>query len=131
MANQEQDQGSGSGKPRGDGRRSERGFAAMDPVQQRQIAAEGGRAAHLKGTAHEFTSEEAREAGRKGGEKTALSRAGAAQAASGNPGRSGGTGARPGRPDAGVGSHSHAGGSGRPGSSDGAGPDARSGNRDN
>lgn len=40
-----------------------RGFASMDPQQQRQIAAEGGRAAHEKGTAHEFTSEEARRAG--------------------------------------------------------------------
>ncbi|MEV4779037.1 KGG domain-containing protein [Burkholderia sp. LMU1-1-1.1] len=40
-----------------------RGFASMDPEQQRQIAAEGGRAAHEKGTAHEFTSEEARRAG--------------------------------------------------------------------
>ncbi|TFW20212.1 KGG domain-containing protein [Duganella callida] len=42
---------------------SKRGFAAMDPEQQREIAAEGGRAAHEKGTAHEFTSEEARRAG--------------------------------------------------------------------
>jgi len=40
-----------------------RGFASMDPEQQRQIAAQGGRAAHQKGTAHEFTSEEARRAG--------------------------------------------------------------------
>lgn len=42
---------------------SKRGFASMDPAQQREIAAEGGRAAHEKGTAHEFTSEEARRAG--------------------------------------------------------------------
>jgi general stress protein YciG len=42
---------------------SKRGFASMDPEQQREIAAEGGRAAHEKGTAHEFTSEEARKAG--------------------------------------------------------------------
>jgi general stress protein YciG len=35
----------------------------MDPQRQREIAAEGGRAAHEKGTAHEFTSEEARRAG--------------------------------------------------------------------
>ncbi len=46
---------------------SNRGFASMDPVKQREIASKGGQAAHLKGTAHEFTSEEAREAGRKGG----------------------------------------------------------------
>lgn len=44
-----------------------RGFAGMDPDQQRQIAAEGGRAAHESGNAHEFNSEEAREAGSKGG----------------------------------------------------------------
>ncbi|MGK5026197.1 KGG domain-containing protein [Janthinobacterium sp. RB2R34] len=42
---------------------SNRGFAAMDPIQQREIAAEGGRAAHASGKAHEFTSEEARAAG--------------------------------------------------------------------
>ena len=50
------------------GRKTPRGFAAMDPQAQRAIAAKGGRAAHQKGTAHEFTSEEARIAGRKGGE---------------------------------------------------------------
>jgi uncharacterized protein len=50
------------------GGKSNRGFASMDPQRQREIASEGGRAAHEKGTAHEFTSEEAREAGRKGGQ---------------------------------------------------------------
>jgi general stress protein YciG len=45
-----------------------RGFAGMDDEKQREISSEGGRAAHEKGTAHEFTPEEAREAGRKGGE---------------------------------------------------------------
>ncbi len=49
------------------GGKSNRGFASMDPQRQREIASEGGRAAHEKGTAHEFTSDEAREAGRKGG----------------------------------------------------------------
>lgn len=44
---------------------SQRGFAGMDPDRQREIAAEGGRAAHASGNAHEFTSEEAREAGSK------------------------------------------------------------------
>jgi general stress protein YciG len=39
----------------------------MDPAKQHEIASKGGRAAHQKGTAHEWTSEEAREAGRKGG----------------------------------------------------------------
>ena len=47
---------------------SRRGFAAMDEDKQREIASKGGKAAHEKGTAHEFSSEEAREAGRKGGE---------------------------------------------------------------
>lgn len=47
---------------------SRRGFAAMDPDEQREIAREGGRAAHAQGVAHEFTSEEAREAGRRGGQ---------------------------------------------------------------
>ncbi len=45
-----------------------RGFAGMDPDKQREIASEGGRAAHESGNAHEFSSEEAREASRKGGE---------------------------------------------------------------
>jgi general stress protein YciG len=48
--------------------KSRRGFAGMDPQKQREIASKGGRAAHAKGTAHEFTPEEAREAGRKGGQ---------------------------------------------------------------
>lgn len=47
--------------------KSKRGFASMDPQKQREIASRGGKAAHAKGTAHEFTSEEARGAGRKGG----------------------------------------------------------------
>jgi uncharacterized protein len=42
---------------------SNRGFASMDPQRQREIASEGGRAAHASGNAHEFTSEEARKAG--------------------------------------------------------------------
>jgi general stress protein YciG len=45
-----------------------RGFACMSPEKQKEIASKGGRAAHNKGTAHEWTSEEAREAGRKGGQ---------------------------------------------------------------
>jgi general stress protein YciG len=45
----------------------DRGFASMDPEKQREIARKGGKAAHEKGTAHEWTSEEARTAGRKGG----------------------------------------------------------------
>ena len=45
----------------------DRGFASMDAAKQREIASKGGKAAHQKGTAHEWTTEEAREAGRKGG----------------------------------------------------------------
>ncbi len=42
-----------------------RGFASMDEEKQREIASKGGKAAHEKGTAHEFTSDEAREAAQK------------------------------------------------------------------
>ena len=49
-------------------RRERRGFASMSPEKQREIASKGGRAAHQKGTAHEWTSEEALAAGRKGGQ---------------------------------------------------------------
>jgi general stress protein YciG len=49
----------------GAARRSLRGFAAMDPQRQREIASLGGRAAHQSGHAHEFTTEEARAAGKK------------------------------------------------------------------
>ncbi len=51
-----------------------RGFAGMDPDKQREIASKGGRAAHERGTAHEFTPEEAAEAGRKGGQARAANR---------------------------------------------------------
>jgi general stress protein YciG len=85
---------------------SKRGFASMDPTKQREIASKGGRAAHAKGTAHEFTSDEARVAGRKGGEAVSRDRAHMAAigregghsrgqraraAAAGNPGGGGGT----------------------------------------
>ncbi len=51
-----------------DNNTDKRGFASMDAEKQREIASKGGKAAHEKGTAHEFDSEEAREAGRKGGQ---------------------------------------------------------------
>jgi len=54
--------------------KKDRGFASMSPEKRREIASKGGRAAHAKGTAHEFTSEEAREAGRKGGQKVSQNR---------------------------------------------------------
>lgn len=47
---------------------SNRGFAAMDPEKQKRIASEGGRAAHRQGVAHEWSRDEARQAGRKGGQ---------------------------------------------------------------
>ena len=47
--------------------KEDRGFASMERSKQQEIASKGGKAAHQKGTAHEWTSEEAREAGRKGG----------------------------------------------------------------
>lgn len=62
-----QDPNQGRGDP-GTRDTSTRGFASMDPAKQRAIAAEGGRAAHAQGVAHEFDSEEARAAGRKGGQ---------------------------------------------------------------
>jgi general stress protein YciG len=49
-------------KPKG-----KRGFASMDPKVVSAIARKGGQAAHQAGTAHKFSSDEAREAGRKGG----------------------------------------------------------------
>jgi general stress protein YciG len=54
---------------------SNRGFASMDAAKQREIASKGGKAAHQKGTAHQFTSEEARRAGSKGGRAARQKRA--------------------------------------------------------
>jgi general stress protein YciG len=50
-----------------DGQRHSRGFAAMDSAKQREIARKGGRAAHEQGVAHQWNSNEAKEAGKKGG----------------------------------------------------------------
>lgn len=58
----------------GQSKRRGRGFAGMSPEKQRSIASKGGRAAHRKGSAHEFTSEEGRLAGRKGGQARARNR---------------------------------------------------------
>jgi uncharacterized protein len=55
--------------------RSNRGFASMDTGKQREIARKGGKAAHQQGRAHEFTADEARLAGRKGGEAVSRDRA--------------------------------------------------------
>ena len=72
-------------RPRGIGRtvfreeqmtsKSKRGFASMNPDRQREIASKGGRAAHAKGTAHEWSKDEARNAGKKGGEVVSRDRA--------------------------------------------------------
>src|SRR5271165_3172717 len=55
--------------------KSNRGFASMDTGKQREIASKGGKAAHAQGRAHEFTPDEARIAGRKGGEAVSRDRA--------------------------------------------------------
>jgi uncharacterized protein len=59
--------------------KKKRGFAVMDPTEVRTLARRGGIAAHRAGTAHEFTSDEARAAGRKGGVACHLPRAGSGQ----------------------------------------------------
>jgi hypothetical protein len=67
-------------------KKSNRGFASMDAARQREIASQGGRAAHLKGTAHEFTSEEARAAGSKSHKSgRAMNRTAAAGGSAGRP----------------------------------------------
>lgn len=68
MTDQDKPASSDQGSPSDRAPRSSRGFASMNPERQRQIASEGGKAAHARGKAHKFTSEEAREAGRKGGQ---------------------------------------------------------------
>jgi uncharacterized protein len=55
-------------------KKDSRGFASMDRDKQREIASKGGKAAHAKGTAHEWSREQARDAGRKGGLARAQSR---------------------------------------------------------
>jgi len=75
----------GSEPPR---RKQRRGFAAMDPAKQREIASKGGKASHEQGTGHEWDSEAAREAGRKGGQ---ASRGGRGKIRSEGPGGTGGT----------------------------------------
>lgn len=64
-------------------RKGRRGFASMSPEKQREIASKGGRAAHEKGTAHEWSQDEARAAGRKGGQ---ISRGGRGRLRANGPG---------------------------------------------
>jgi hypothetical protein len=54
--------------------KSRRGFAAMSPERQREIASQGGRAAHQQGVAHEWNKDEARAAGKKGGQASGFRR---------------------------------------------------------
>jgi general stress protein YciG len=70
--------------------RSHRGFAAMDSEMQRRIASEGGRASHASGRGHQWTPEEARAAGRKGGEARAQNQVSTSKGASAEAGRQGG-----------------------------------------
>jgi general stress protein YciG len=81
-------------------RKERRGFASMSPEKQREIASKGGRAAHEKGTAHEWTPDEARSAGRKGGQ---ISRGGRGRLVTAEPtdnsGAAAPSGSEPGRLD--------------------------------
>jgi general stress protein YciG len=92
MASSNQDNRGGN-KQSGD--TSNRGFASMDPQKQREIASEGGKAAHASGNAHEFTSEEARKAGsmshKNDGNRQSGSESGGGSRQSGSGGSGGGT----------------------------------------
>ena len=85
-------QGGGKGNKQSDQGTSNRGFASMDPEQQREIASEGGRAAHAAGTAHEFTSEEARRAGSMSHKNDGSQQSGAGGSRSGGGNEEGGRG---------------------------------------
>jgi len=66
-------------KPEAKPRPSRRGFAGMDPERHRELARAGGRAAHARGVAYEFTAEKAQEAGKKGGTTVSQDRSHMAQ----------------------------------------------------
>jgi len=89
MASNNQQGGNKGNNQSGD--TSNRGFASMDPQKQREIASEGGKAAHASGNAHEFTSEEARKAGsmshkNDGNRQSGSSESGSRQSGSGGSG---------------------------------------------
>ena len=92
-SNQGNNQGGNKGSKQS-GDTSNRGFASMDPQRQREIASEGGRAAHASGNAHEFTSEEARKAGSMSHKNDGNRQSGnqGNQGSSGNQGNQGGQG---------------------------------------
>jgi len=82
-------------------KKERRGFASMSPEKQREIASKGGRAAHEKGTAHEWSADEARNAGRKGGQVSRGGRGRLIEAPDGAPTMTGAeTSSAPGRLDA-------------------------------
>ncbi|GKT14317.1 hypothetical protein AVHY2522_04115 [Acidovorax sp. SUPP2522] len=91
---------------------SNRGFAAMDAAKQREISSKGGQAAHQKGTAHQFTSEEARAAGAKSHSSRSSGAAKAGEAASSEGGASGS--APKAKPKTGTGQQQEAGGDSNP-----------------
>jgi len=97
-------QGGGNKGNQQSGDTSNRGFASMDPDKQREIASEGGKAAHASGNAHEFTSEEAKRAGSMSHQGDSNS-----QSSSGGNSGSSGSGTRGGTPEqhAKAGSQSH------------------------
>jgi len=88
--------------------KEDRGFASMDRNKQREIASKGGKAAHQKGTAHEWTSEEAREAGRKGGMASHRRKQEQQGGGSGNTGEGGGENAVGSNPEQMIGSDNNA-----------------------
>lgn len=88
-SNQGNNQGGNKGNNQS-GDTSNRGFASMDPQRQREIASEGGRAAHASGNAHEFTSEEARKAGSMSHKNDGNRQSGNQGSSGGNQGNQGG-----------------------------------------
>jgi hypothetical protein len=91
------------------GNNGNRGFAGMDPAKQREIASEGGRAAHASGNAHEFNSEEARRAGSMSHKNDGNQQSGNGGGNGGGNGANSGGGTRGGTPEqhARAGAQSH------------------------
>lgn len=102
-------QGGGNKGNQQSGDTSNRGFASMDPDKQREIASEGGKAAHASGNAHEFTSEEAKRAGSMSHQGDSNSQSGGGGNSGSSGGSSGGGSTRGGTPEqhAKAGSQSH------------------------
>lgn len=104
MASNNQDGNKGNSQS---GDTSNRGFASMDPQKQRDIAAEGGRAAHASGNAHEFNSEEARRAGSMSHKNDGNAQSGGGQDSGGGQSSGGGTRGGTSEQHAQAGSQSH------------------------